>query len=84
VLSANEAQTIYPIYPTNVHEGAISINTSFPTTYVGGTISNLRKFPSGPPFLIGCIENLLINGQWVNNYYNFQNKIVLKYDLIFT
>ncbi|XP_050532124.1 protein crumbs isoform X2 [Daktulosphaira vitifoliae] len=62
VLSANEEQTIYPI---NLNEGANPTHTSFPTTYVGGTISNLRLLPHGPPFFIGCIENLLINGQWV-------------------
>lgn len=64
VLSANEEQTIYPI---NLNEGANPTHTSFPTTYVGGTISNLNKLPHGPPFFIGCIENLLINGQWVRN-----------------
>ncbi|XP_050423737.1 protein crumbs isoform X2 [Adelges cooleyi] len=62
VLSANEEQTIYPI---NLNEGANPTHTSFPTTYIGGTISNLRLLPHGPPFFIGCIENLLINGQWV-------------------
>lgn len=63
-MSANEEQTIYPI---NLNEGANPTHTSFPTTYVGGTISNLRLLPHGPPFFIGCIENLLINGQWVRN-----------------
>lgn len=65
VLSANEEQTIYPI---NLNEGANPTHTSFPTTYVGGTISNLRLLPHGPPFFIGCIENLLINGQWVTYF----------------
>lgn len=64
VLSANEEQTIYPI---NLNEGANPTHTSFPTTYVGGTIANLRLLPHGPPFFIGCIENLLINGQWVSH-----------------
>jgi len=57
-----------------LNEGANPTHTSFPTTYVGGTISNLRLLPHGPPFFIGCIENLLINGQWVRKQNNILNK----------
>ncbi|XP_018896752.2 protein crumbs isoform X2 [Bemisia tabaci] len=62
VLSANEEQTIYPI---NLNEGATAAHTSFPTTYVGGTTSNLRIFTHGPTSFIGCTQNIIINGQWV-------------------
>lgn len=62
VLAANEEQTIYPI---NFNEGGSSNWTSFPTTFVGSTVTNLRHLPHGPPVFIGCIENIVINGQWV-------------------
>ncbi|XP_066587242.1 protein crumbs isoform X2 [Prorops nasuta] len=62
VLSANEEQTIYPI---SLNEASNSNHTSFPTTYVGGTISYLRKLTHGPPFFVGCIEDVVINGEWV-------------------
>lgn len=61
VLSANEEQTIYPI---NLNEGNTS-HTSFPITFIGGTESNLRKLAHGPPFFIGCTEDVVINGEWV-------------------
>lgn len=62
VLSANEEQTIYPI---SLNEGSNSNHTSFPMTYVGGTISYLRKLSHGPPFFVGCTEDVIINGEWV-------------------
>ncbi|KAL1131733.1 hypothetical protein AAG570_011346 [Ranatra chinensis] len=62
VLAANEEQTIYPI---NLNEGANSSHTSFPTTYLGGTISYLRKLTNGPSSFIGCIQDAMINSQWV-------------------
>ncbi|XP_034945316.1 protein crumbs isoform X2 [Chelonus insularis] len=62
VLSANEEQTIYPI---NLNEGSTTSPTTFPTTYVGGTISYLRKLPHGPPFFVGCTEDVIINGEWI-------------------
>ena len=62
VLAANEEQTIYPI---NLNEGTNSSHTSFPTTYLGGTISYLRKLSHGPPFFIGCTQDVMINSQWV-------------------
>ncbi|XP_051158624.1 protein crumbs isoform X1 [Leptopilina boulardi] len=72
VLSANEEQTIYPI---NLNEGSNASHTSFPTTFVGGTITNLRKLPHGPPFFVGCTEDVVINGEWV--YSGTESKTVL-------
>lgn len=66
VLSANEEQTIYPI---NLNEGSNASHTSFPTTFVGGTITNLRKLPHGPPFFVGCTEDVVINGEWVRQLF---------------
>lgn len=62
VLSANEEQTIYPI---NLNEYNAS-HTSFPTIYLGGTISYLRRLPHGRPSFIGCVQDVIINGQWVS------------------
>uniref|UniRef100_A0ABD2VS18 Protein crumbs n=1 Tax=Trichogramma kaykai TaxID=54128 RepID=A0ABD2VS18_9HYME len=62
VLSANEEQTIYPI---NLNDGANVTYTSFPTTYIGSTVTNLRKLPKGSPYFIGCAEDVIINGEWI-------------------
>lgn len=64
VLSANDEQTIYPI---TFNENYNVSSTSFPTTYIGGIPSNvnLRKLTHGQPFLVGCTEDVLINGEWV-------------------
>lgn len=62
VLSANDEQTIYPI---TINENYNVTYTSFPTTYIGGCPSNLRKLTHGPPFLVGCMEDVLINSEWV-------------------
>ncbi|KAK9511458.1 hypothetical protein O3M35_000110 [Rhynocoris fuscipes] len=62
VLAANEEQTIYPI---NLNEGANASHTSFPTTYLGGTISYLRQLSHGPPSFVGCVQDVTINGHWV-------------------
>lgn len=63
VLSANEEQTIYPI---NSYEGS---HTSFPTTYLGGTIPNLssylRHLTHQPSSFVGCMQDVVINGKWV-------------------
>lgn len=69
VLSANDEQTIYPI---NSNEATNASFTSFSTTYVGNTISYLRNLAQGPPFFIGCTEDVVINGEWVswNTYFN--------------
>lgn len=63
VLAANEEQTIYPISYT---EQAYSNMTSFPTSYVGGTVTHLRQLAHGPAVFTGCIENVVINGHWVS------------------
>ncbi|XP_033227185.1 protein crumbs isoform X3 [Belonocnema kinseyi] len=76
VLSANEEQTIYPI---NLNEGSNATHTSFPTTFVGGTIANLRKLAHGPPSFIGCTEDVVINGEWV--YSGTESKTVLMEDV---
>lgn len=65
VLAANEEQTIYPI---NLNEGSNATHTSFPTTYLGGTISELRRLTHGPPAFVGCTEDVIINGEWVRIY----------------
>lgn len=62
VLAANEEQTIYPI---NLNEGNTSY-TSFQTTYIGGTSSNLRNLVRGPSYFIGCTEDVQVNGEWVS------------------
>ncbi|XP_016838846.1 protein crumbs isoform X2 [Nasonia vitripennis] len=62
VLSANEEQTIYPI---NLNEGANATYTSFTTTYIGGTVTYLRKLTHGPSFFVGCTEDVIINGEWI-------------------
>ncbi|KAB0800392.1 hypothetical protein PPYR_06132 [Photinus pyralis] len=62
VLSANDEQTIYPI---SYNENYNVSSTSFPTTYIGGIPSNLRKLTHEQPFLVGCLEDVLINNEWV-------------------
>lgn len=66
VLSANEEQTIYPI---NSNEAINASHTSFSTTYVGNTVANLKNLAQGPPFFIGCTEDVIINGDWVNDHF---------------
>lgn len=64
VLSANEEQTIYPIS----WEGLGNSSTqSFTTTYFGSTASYLKRL-SDPPYLLGCAEDVIINGEWVSFY----------------
>lgn len=76
VLSANDEQTIYPI---SYNDNSNMLTTSFPVTYIGGAPSNLRKITHGRPFLVGCTQDVLINGQWVLpednslNWVSFQN-----------
>lgn len=66
VLSANEEQTIYPI---NSYEGTNGSHTTFPDTYLGGTIPNLssylRHLTHNPSSFVGCMQDVVINGQWV-------------------
>ncbi|XP_065157140.1 protein crumbs-like [Atheta coriaria] len=61
VLSANDEQTIYPIN-YNDNNGS---STSFPTTYFGGYPNNHRKLAHVQPFLVGCVEDIIVNGEWV-------------------
>lgn len=80
VLSANEEQTIYPI---NSYEGSNMSHTSFPVTYLGGTIPNLHSYLKHlnnhePTSFVGCMQDVVINGQWVlpgnqNNYTSLLN-----------
>ncbi|KAI5707881.1 hypothetical protein M8J77_011733 [Diaphorina citri] len=68
VLAANEEQTIYPINPITQFEQPTSLSqsqTSFPTTFVGGAISSLIHLAHVGSSFVGCIENVVINGQWV-------------------
>lgn len=68
VLSANDEQTIYPIQSFDATNGS---HTSFPVTYLGGYINNpspfLRHLPNHvkPSRFVGCLEDIVINGQWV-------------------
>jgi protein crumbs len=62
VLAANEEQTIYPI---NLNEVTNTSYTSFPTTYLGGTVPSLSGLTHGPASFIGCTEDVVINGEWV-------------------
>ncbi|XP_050067896.1 protein crumbs isoform X4 [Anopheles maculipalpis] len=67
VLSANDEQTIYPI---NSYEGTNGSNTSFPITYLGGTIPSLaqpylKHIARAVSSFVGCMEDVVINGQWV-------------------
>lgn len=68
LLSANEETTIYPIttYDTNNNNTGY---TTFPVTYLGGTIphlsSYLRHLRHEPSSFVGCMQDVVINGQWV-------------------
>ena len=62
VLAANDEQTIYPI---TLNENMNTSHTSFSTTYLGGTIDKLRSVANSPSFFVGCLENTIVNGQWV-------------------
>lgn len=65
LLSANEETTIYPItqYDSN------STYTTFPVTYLGGTIphlnSYLRHLTHELSSFVGCMQDVVINGQWI-------------------
>lgn len=68
VLAANEEQTIYPINPIAQYEQPLALSqsqTSFPTTFVGGAISSLIHLAHVGSSFVGCIENVIINGEWV-------------------
>nr|CAD7398371.1 unnamed protein product [Timema cristinae] len=66
VLAANDEQTIYPI---NLNDGNTSF-TSFPNTYLGksqysNSLKGLTHGSKGPVSYIGCMEDAIINGEWV-------------------
>lgn len=65
LLSANEETTIYPI----TQYDANSSYTTFPVTYLGGTIphlsSYLRHLTHAPSSFVGCMQDVIINGQFV-------------------
>ncbi|XP_054270391.1 protein crumbs isoform X2 [Macrosteles quadrilineatus] len=81
VLAANEEQTIYPI---SINEAANTSHTSFPTTYLGGTVVNLFRLTylqQGPraPSFVGCVQDVVVNGQWVlSNESQMQPHVMLK------
>jgi protein crumbs len=53
------------LYPINPVESINSTETSFGMTVLGGATSFLRILAQGLPFFIGCMENVVVNGQWV-------------------
>lgn len=53
------------MYPINPVESINSTETSFGMTVLGGATSFLRILAQGLPFFIGCMENVVVNGQWV-------------------
>lgn len=71
LLSANQETTIYPINAFG--DGGASSNgssyTTFPVTYLGGTIphlsSYLRHLTHAASSFVGCMQDVVINGQWV-------------------
>ncbi|KAI9551727.1 hypothetical protein GHT06_022063 [Daphnia sinensis] len=61
-LAVNQLEAMYPINPV---ESINSTETSFGMTVLGGATSFLRILAQGLPFFIGCMENVVVNGQWV-------------------
>ena len=61
-LVVNQQEAMYPINPV---ESINSTETSFGMTVLGGATSFLRILAQGLPFFIGCMENVVVNGQWV-------------------
>ncbi|KAG5680801.1 hypothetical protein PVAND_010286 [Polypedilum vanderplanki] len=69
VLSANDEQTIYPIN-FNSYDSTNGSHVSFPVTYLGGYVNTpfyLRHLTNHvtPTAFIGCMEDVVINNQWV-------------------
>lgn len=62
VLSANEEQTIYPVNSQNEPTTTI---ISFPSTYLGSATAQLTNLAHGPTYYVGCIEDIIINGEWI-------------------
>lgn len=72
VLAANEEQTIYPI---NINEAANTSHTSFPTTYLGGTVPALFRLTylqqgSRAISFVGCVQDVVVNNQWVRDQFH--------------
>lgn len=64
VLAANEEQTIYPISQNEAYNSSV---TSFPSTRLGTAGSSYATLTHGPNFFIGCIQDVVVNGQWVSH-----------------
>lgn len=74
LLSANEETTIYPI----TQYDANSSYTTFPVTYLGGSIPNLRNYlrhlTHTPSSFVGCMQDVVINNQWVFPHESLANQ----------
>ena len=53
------------MYPINPVESVNSTETSFGMTVLGGATSFLRILAQGVPFFVGCMENVVVNDNWV-------------------
>ncbi|XP_023158448.1 protein crumbs isoform X2 [Ceratitis capitata] len=66
VLSANDEQAIFPV---GSYETANGSQPSFPLTYLGGTIPNLKSYlrhlPHRPSSFVGCMQDIVVNGKWI-------------------
>ncbi|RVE48443.1 hypothetical protein evm_006879 [Chilo suppressalis] len=62
VLAANEEQTIYPISQNEAYNGSV---TSFGSTRLGAPGSSYAPLTHGPNFFVGCVQDVVVNGQWV-------------------
>ncbi|XP_060651091.1 protein crumbs isoform X4 [Drosophila nasuta] len=66
VLSANDEQAIFPV---GSYETANNSQPSFPLTYLGGTIPNLKSYlrhlTHQPSSFVGCMQDVVVNGKWI-------------------
>jgi len=66
VLSANDEQAIFPV---GSYETANNSQPSFPRTYLGGTIPNLKSYlrhlTHQPSAFVGCMQDIMVNGKWI-------------------
>ncbi|SPP83299.1 blast:Protein crumbs [Drosophila guanche] len=66
VLSANDEQAIFPV---GSYETANNSQPSFPRTYLGGTIPNLKSYlrhlTHQPSAFVGCMQDIVVNGKWI-------------------
>ncbi|XP_073817054.1 cell polarity complex component crumbs isoform X3 [Musca autumnalis] len=67
VLSANDEQAIFPVGSYETSNG--SQQPSFPLTYLGGTIPNLKSYlrhlTHRPSSFVGCMQDIVVNGKWI-------------------